>query len=120
MEDWELDFEWLRIRHVVQQSMGRETMPDLNSILYLIGVQELGHLKEKFSKEEKQDLMHIATCRLLSYDGYYEFIGRDEDGWPHWKAIAHLTIKGLKDQERLIKENIIRYFKELETENGGF
>ena len=66
MEDWQLDFEWLRVQHFVKNALGRKDLPDLNSILFLIGIQELGRVQTRFSKEEKQDLMHIAVCRLLS------------------------------------------------------
>ena len=87
MEDWELDFEWLRIRHLVKEATKRDTLPDLNGVLLMIGVQELGHWR-RFTKEEKQDLMHIAVCRLLSYDGVYEFIGLDTEGWPHYRLVS--------------------------------
>ena len=120
MEEWKLDFEWLRVQHIVKDSLKRDRLPDLNSILFLIGIQELGRWKKKFSKEEKQDLMHIAVCRLLSFDGYYEFIGRDEDGWPHWKMLIPHKVEGVKNQEVLLKEKVIQYFKILEKENGGF
>ena len=40
--------------------------PDLEAILFLIGMQEYGQLKDKFTKEQKQDLMHVAVCLLLS------------------------------------------------------
>lgn len=116
MEDWQEDFEWLRIRHIVKDRFGKKTLPDLNAILFLIGIQELGRWQDAFTKEEKQDLMHIAACRLLSYEGYYEFVGRDADGWPHWRALKPFTTKGLKAQEIILKESIIRYFKELEAE----
>ena len=116
MEDWQFDFEWLKVRHLIRDSFGKETLPNLNAILYLIGIQELGKFQTKFTKEEKQDLMHIAVCRLLEYDGYYEFDGRDEDGWPHWKTIKPFTQKGVKSQERLLKEKVIQYFKESEEE----
>ena len=49
----------------------------MDAMLFLIGVQELGRWKEGFTKEEKQDLMHIAVCRLFTDDGHYEFVGRD-------------------------------------------
>ncbi len=39
--------------------------PDMNGILFLIGMRELGQLRE-FAKDEKMDLMHIATCKLLA------------------------------------------------------
>jgi len=83
----------------------------------LIGVQELGRWQTSFTKEEKQDLMHIAVCRLLSYEGYYEFVGRDEDGWPHWKALRPVKATGVKEQEKVLKIKIIQYFKDLEQEN---
>lgn len=116
MEDWQEDFEWLRIRHMMKDRFGKSGLPDLNAILFLIGIQELGRWQEAFTKEEKQDLMHIAVCRLLSYDGYYEFVGRDADGWPHWRELKPFSTKGVKAQEAILKESIIRYFKELEAE----
>ncbi len=120
MEDWELDFEWLRVQHIVQGAMRQEQLPDLNMVLFLIGIQELGRWKKGFSKEEKQDLMHIAVCRLLSYDGYFEFVGRDADGWPHWRQVLEMARQNTQEQEKSLKTNAVRYFKELEAENGGF
>jgi len=52
----------------------------------LIGVQELGRWRKDFSKEEKQDLMHIGTCEVLAADGHYTFTHRDADGWPHYRS----------------------------------
>ncbi|MEZ5042668.1 MAG: hypothetical protein R2828_22410 [Saprospiraceae bacterium] len=118
MEEWELDFEWLKIRHFIKKRFGRDQLPDLNAILFIIGIQELGRWQNQFTKEEKQDLMHIAVCRLLSYQSYYTFEGRDADGWPHWKLLKPIKAQGMDDQEALLKENVIRYFKEWEAENG--
>lgn len=120
MEDWEFDFEWLRVQHIIKKATGHEALPDLNGILFLIGIQELGRWKKNFSKEEKQDLMHIAVCRLLSYDGYFGFVGRDADGWPHYERLSPPNVEGLETQEHYLKTQVIRYFKELEAENGGF
>lgn len=116
MEEWQMDFEWLRIRHFVKDSMGRKDLPDLQSILYLIGIQELGRWdgEKNFTKEEKQDLMHIAVCTLLEDDGYFLFEGRDQDGWPHWKENKAFKISGLKDQEDFLKTKVIGYFRGLE------
>ena len=113
MENWEFDFEWLQVRHWVKDKFKRDSLPNLNGILFLIGVRELGRWKTDFTKEEKQDLMHIAVCRLLSYDGYYEFKGRDGDGWPHWEALKPFRTKGVKEQEQLLKTKVIQYFKEV-------
>jgi hypothetical protein len=116
MEDWELDFEWLRVQHLVKDSMQREQLPDLNMVLFLIGIQELGRWKKGFTKEEKQDLMHIAVCCLLQYDGYYEFVGRDADGWPHYRQALEMPKLDTITQERMLKVNAVRYFKELDAE----
>ena len=112
MEEWEFDFEWLKVRHIVKSVTRRKALPDLNGILLMIGIQELGRLKSSFSKEEKQDLMHIAVCQLLSADGYYRFVGRDEDGWPHYAARKALPKKHLKEQDQMLKEKICTYFDE--------
>jgi hypothetical protein len=119
MEDWQLDFEWLHVQHTVQNAMRRETLPDLNTVLFLIGMQELGRWKKNFSKEEKQDLMHIAICRLLSYEEFFEFAGRDADGWPHYRQTREMNQQNLGQQERLLKELAVRYFKEYEQENAN-
>lgn len=117
LETWELDFEWLKVRHLVKNAVGKEELPSMNAVLMMVGMQELGRWKSSFTKEEKQDLMHIAVCRLLSYDGYYEFAGRDADGWPHWKALKTIDHSGVEEQEVYLKVKIIRYFKDLDQEH---
>jgi hypothetical protein len=84
---------------------------DLNGVLFLIGVQELGRGNALFSKEEKQDLMHIGICKVLSLAGYYELIGQDKDGWPHWKLIKKLPHFDLLEQEKLLKMHVMEYFE---------
>ncbi len=107
MENFEQ--RWLDTENNLSARFGKT--PDMEAILFLIGVNELGRLpRVKFSKEQKQDLMHIAVCTLLSQLGYYEALGRDEDGWPHFVEVAHVEVKGLGEQERLLKECVIRYF----------
>lgn len=119
MESWELDFEWLRIRHFVKDRFSRKALPDLNSILFLIGVQELGYLQDEFTKEEKQDLMHIAVCTLLSPLEYYEWVGRDQDGWPHYKPTKQIDAIGVEEQEKLLKEQIVEYFRDVLTQSSS-
>ena len=116
MEEWELDYDWLRIRHIIKKSMRRTDLPNLNSILFLIGIQELGRFGEKFTKEEKQDLMHVAVCTLLESEGYFKFKGRDADGWPHFDTLKNIDVEGVKAQERLLKIKVIEYFKNLNDE----
>lgn len=85
---------------------------DLDSIIYLIGVQELGKVHQKFKKDEKVNLMHIAICRLLEPYGFYEFDYVDRDGWPHFKVKEELPPLKAGEQSVLMKEAIVNYFLE--------
>jgi len=87
---------------------------DLDAIIYLIGVQELGQLDRTFKKDHKLDLMHIAICKLLMPYGYYEFDFVDEEGWPHYKAKGELPHLKAGEQSVLMKEAIVNYFVETE------
>ena len=83
---------------------------DLQAILFLIGLQELGKGYQKLTKNQKLDVIHVAVCALLSQWGIYEFAGHDEEGWPHWKATDKLPSMNAKQQDEMIKEAIIEYF----------
>ena len=111
MEVWESEFEWLQLRHKVKDLFNKDTLPDLNAMLFIIGIQEYGHIKPSFTKEEKQDLMHIAICKVLSLSGFYELEGLDEEGWPHWKLVKNLPHFDLLEQEKLLKMHVIEYFQ---------
>jgi len=87
---------------------------DLDAIIYLIGVQELGQPNKKFKKDEKVNLMHIAICRLLEPYGYYEFEYFDEEGWPHYKIKELLPNLKAGEQQVLMKDAIVNYFLERE------
>ena len=112
MEDWQIDFEWLKLRHQLKARFNKSDLPDLNAILFLMGIQILGRWKNEFTKEEKQDLMHISICELLTDEGYYTFEGRDQDGWPHFKALKPFQKEGVKQQEDYLKRKIIKYFNQ--------
>ncbi len=83
---------------------------DLQAILFLIGLQELGMGYQELKKDQKVEVIHISVCALLSQWGYYEFIGHDAAGWPHWKETGKLPSLNAKQQDRLIREAIVEYF----------
>lgn len=85
---------------------------DLDGIIYIIGVQELGKTGQKFEKDDKINLMHIAICRLLEPFGYYAFDYFDEDGWPHYEVLEQLPPLKSGEQSVLMKEAIVLYFLE--------
>ncbi len=107
----EIKADWARLINTVERQFGVEA--DLQGVLFIIGMQELGHGPRSFSKSEKQDLMHIATCRLLSYYGYYLLTGHDSDGWPHWELTEKLPPLSLKEQDLILKKSALRYFREV-------
>lgn len=109
--DLELQRRWQQLRLRLGEVMGRRPK-DLNGILFVIGVQELGQGRRTFTKEEKQDLMHIAICRVLSSGGFYQLEGTDEQGWPHWKLVKPLPHFDLLEQEKLLKMYVLDYFEE--------
>ncbi|MBR9859929.1 hypothetical protein GYB22_04125 [bacterium] len=102
--------KWMKIRSLIE-SVFKKT-PDLSAILYLIGMRELGSSRQNYSKEEKVQLMHIATCRVLSTSGHYELKGTDEKGWPVWELKQKLPHQELFEQESYLRHHIIHYFEE--------
>jgi len=108
--DLESDRLWQELLNEMEKNFGKKPK-DLNAVLFIIGIQELGKGAKNFSKEEKQDLMHIAICKVLSLAGYYELEGIDAAGWPHWKLVKKLPHFDLLEQEKLLKMLVIEYFE---------
>jgi len=104
---------WDYLTKELTQQFSDGDILNLDSIIYLIGVQELGQGKKVFKKDEKINLMHIAICKLLEPYGYYEFDFFDKDGWPHYKIVTDLPNLKPGEQAVLMKEAIIHYFEEL-------
>jgi len=110
----DLNFRWEQLQNLLVQRFNKQL--NLEALIYMIGLRELGEgPHRKFSKEEKVDLMHISICRLLSQSGYYELIGKDEEGWPHWRLIKDLPHTDIFSQEAVLKEHILAYFEEEEV-----
>jgi hypothetical protein len=106
----DLQVRWFALEGKLMERFGKK--PDVESILFLIGIQELGDIKEKFTKEQKQDLMHIAICTVLAPSGYYELERVDEDGWPHFKQLKPMPELAAFEQEAFLKDHILLYFQE--------
>lgn len=110
-KDLDLARSWAALMSDVGKIIGKRPK-DLNGILFLIGVQELGKGNRLFSKEEKQDLMHLGICKVLSLSGYYTLDGLDQDGWPHWTLVKKLPHFDLLEQEKFLKLHVIEYFEQ--------
>ncbi|NND79562.1 MAG: hypothetical protein HKN53_06675 [Maribacter sp.] len=110
-ERWDLLVEKLSIQFADGDNL------ELDAIIYLVGIQELGQYTKTYKKDEKLNLMHIAICRLLEPYGYYEFDFFDEDGWPHYSIKEELPALKAGEQSVLMKEAIVGYFLEKEYIN---
>ena len=110
--DEQLKQRWELVQKKLSDQFADGESLDLDAIIYLVGVQELGQLHRKFKKDHKLDLMHIAICRLLEPYGYYEFDYFDDEGWPHYKFLEPLPQLKAGEQQVLMKEAIVNYFLE--------
>lgn len=107
----DLQTRWWKLEGKFIEKFGKK--PDVETILFLIGIQELGNFKSKFTKEQKQDLMHVAVCTLLGQSGYYKTEGFDEDGWPHFIQLKALPEYNMTEQENFLKDHILLYFENM-------
>lgn len=110
--DAELKQRWEKVVAILSDKFSSGEDLDLDAIIYLIGVQELGKIHSEYKKDEKINLMHIAICRLLEPYGYYEFEYFDSDGWPHFIVKEQLPQLKAGEQSVLMKEAIVNYFLE--------
>lgn len=106
--DSDLQTRWWSLEAKLVERFGKK--PDMETILFLVGIQEFGDIRSKFTKEQKQDLMHVAVCSLFAQSGYYELERVDEDGWPHFKQLKPLPVMNLIEQENFMKDHVLLYF----------
>lgn len=102
--------QWQRILKYVETHFGKK--PDMNALLFLIGMRELGSPQTQFTKEQKVRLMDIALSRVLSPSGYFKLVGRDEKDWPVWERVKPLPALSIFEQETLLREHVIVYFED--------
>ena len=105
----DLQQRWWNLEASLVERFGKK--PDMEAILFLIGLQETGFIKDKITKEQKQDLMHVAVCTVLSSSGFYQSEGRDEEGWPHFTQLREIPTMPLVQQENFLKDHILLYFE---------
>ena len=102
--------KWNNLKTKLSVDFSDNEIIDIDSIIFLIGIQELGQFQKRFNKQKKLEVIHIAVCKLLSDYGYYEFDYIDNDGWPHYKLIKKLPNLKAGEQTILMKKAIINYF----------
>lgn len=105
--------EWQQLQNKLKERFGSEM--DHDSILFMIGLQELDKPYRKYKKDEKLEVMHIGVCTVLAPYGFYEYKGRDDDDWPHWELVESIPALDPKQQNKLMSDALVEYFK-----NTGF
>lgn len=111
MVDNNFEEQWKELEVRIAQDFGGDL--DVQGILFLIGVQELGKGAQSFTKDQKLDVMHIAICRVLEPFGFYKLSHSDQDGWPHYDVIKPLPNLKAGEQLKLMKQAILEYFGEI-------
>jgi hypothetical protein len=106
--DHDIELRFQKLKSHLEQTFGGGM--DVQSMLFLIGVNELGLGPKTFSKSEKTDLLHVAICTILEPYGYYHFEGRDKEHWPHFTLKKELPTLNHQQQQHLMKEAMIEYF----------
>lgn len=106
--DPDFEHKWNKVVNFVSEPYGEKL--DVDAILFLIGIQELGMGYRKYSKDQKLGVLHIAICTLLEPFGFYKFVGKDADGWPHFEATEKLPHLKPMQQNLFIRQAIVQYF----------
>ena len=105
---------WKEVENFFVQNFDTENNVPVETMLFLIGVQELGSGKQKYSKDDKVNLIHIAVCRLLEPFGFFKFSHYDDDGYPHFEELEPLPELKPNEQSLLMRKAIIQYFMDEE------
>ena len=108
----DLQQRWWNLEAKLVERFGKK--PDMEAILFLIGMQETNFINQKITKEQKQDLMHVAVCTVLAPGGYYELDHYDEDGWPHFRQLKAMPDMNPNEQENFLKDHVLLYFDQNE------
>lgn len=114
MDIKELKPRWNQLLDKLQNEYADGDEMDVDGVLFLVGINELGKGPQKFKKDQKLDVLHVAICTILEPYGYYEFKGEDPDGWPHFDLKEKLPPLKPGQQSILMKEALVNYF----TANG--
>ena len=112
MEQWEIEFNWLKIQHFVKDNFKINSLPKLDTILFIVGLQELGQIKENFTHEEKLGITTLGTMEVLSREGYFVKSGTDEDGWPIWQEVKPYDPEDDIMRQNQLKNLVIEYFED--------
>jgi len=108
----DLKERWETLISLLTERFSETETIDIEGILYLIGIQELGQIHKRFKKDDNVNIIHIGICSVLETFGYYEFDYFDDEGWPHFKLVEELPTLKPGEQSVLMKDAVVHYFIE--------
>ena len=108
--DKKLKERWETLLVVLSERFSDGEALDVEGVLYLVGLQELGQVHRKMKKDDNVNLIHIGICSVLEPYGYYRFDFFDDEGWPHFELLEELPPLKPGEQSILMKEALVEYF----------
>jgi hypothetical protein len=106
--DFEFEREWNKLVKLMMERFGEQ--PDITSIVFAVGLQEVALGPRDYKKDDKVNLIHVGICTLLEPLGYYKALGLDADGWPHFERVRELPELDSEEQELMMKRQLLEYF----------
>jgi len=100
---------WAGVKENFKQNYGE--YPTVLSLLFIIGLGETPS-QPAYTKEQKQDVIHVGLCKILEQVGVYRFSHLDDEQWPHYQLNDNAKEINIEKQENYIKQLIIQYFKD--------
>lgn len=108
--DQKLKDRWDHLVIILSERFSDGETLDVEGVLYLVGLQELGQVHRKMKKDDNVNLIHIGICTVLESYGYYRFDFFDDEGWPHFELVEELPPLKPGEQSVLMKEALVEYF----------
>lgn len=108
--DQKLKDRWDHLVMILSERFSDGEALDVEGVLYLVGLQELGQVHRKMKKDDNVNLIHIGICTVLESYGYYRFDFFDDEGWPHFELVEELPSLKPGEQSVLMKEALVEYF----------
>ena len=107
-----IELRWQRLSVWLQERFGKE--PDLDGVLFLIGVQETGSgYQPDLDKRSKERLVVEGTYCAFETLGFYKRVGMEADGHGIWESLERLpTGLSAKEQETVLRLAVVSYFHE--------
>jgi len=113
-----LERRWDNLIDDMESRFGRK--PDIEALLFLIGVQSVGRGYEPdLPKERKQSLIMEGSYLAFETLDVYARVGMERNGFFIWEKIVDLPKLSVDDQEKLLRIGILNYFDRVSSEGLG-